>query len=50
MNMIVYFVPVVAIVGMLFYTRWAQANVRNTKMRAGIGASVADSATSTSAE
>src|SRR6188768_532764 len=28
MNMIVYFVPVVAIVGMLFYTRWAQANVR----------------------
>ncbi|HET7538210.1 MAG TPA: hypothetical protein VFK05_00010 [Polyangiaceae bacterium] len=28
MNMLVYLVPVVAIVGMLFYTRWAQANVR----------------------
>jgi hypothetical protein len=28
MNTIVYLVPVVAIAGMLFYTRWAQANVR----------------------
>jgi len=28
MNMIVYLVPVIAIAGMLFYTRWAQANVR----------------------
>jgi hypothetical protein len=28
MNMMMYLVPVVAIAGMLFYTRWAQANVR----------------------
>jgi hypothetical protein len=28
MNMIVYLVPVIAIVGALFYTRWAQANVK----------------------
>jgi hypothetical protein len=28
MNMIVYLVPVLAIAGVLFYTRWAQANVR----------------------
>jgi hypothetical protein len=34
MNMIYYLVPVVAIAGMLFYTRWAQANV---KKRAAAG-------------
>lgn len=34
MNMIYYLVPVVAIVGMLLYTRWAQANV---KKRAAAG-------------
>src|SRR4051812_8418416 len=28
MNMIVYLVPVIAIAGLLFYTRWAQANAR----------------------
>jgi hypothetical protein len=28
MNMLYYLVPVVGIAGMLFYTRWAQANVR----------------------
>src|SRR6476646_11732738 len=28
MNMLYYLVPVVGIVGMLFCTRWAQANVR----------------------
>jgi hypothetical protein len=28
MSVLVYLVPVIAIVGMLFYTKWAQANVR----------------------